>query len=114
MKEHVWSAMNDRVLRELEPRPQELKLATSNNFGLNIENILKGLGFVTVLFIREGDMLVVSTPEKLLDRDWAIYFQDKEQDPLLFTICLNHGPDIGYIDFLRQIKNQYGYVIFMP
>lgn len=114
MHELVWSAIGGQVERELEPRPETLRVSKVNNFGLETSGQIRNLGFRILEGSKVGNLVLVNTPLTLLEKEWKIYFQDKKVDPNLFAICLNHSEDIGYMDFLRQIRNQYGYVIFFP
>lgn len=114
VEQDVINPFGERVPRELEPRPEQLKMATQNNFGLDVIGLLKGLGFVPSEYTSDGRMVLVTTPERLLGKEWAIFYQDKEEDPNLFTICLNHREDVGYMEFLMQTRNRHGYCIFIP
>lgn len=100
---------------ELEPGPEVLKIATKNNFGLDVRDMVTGLGFIIVDETRNGNFVLVNTPKKLLGMSWSISYIEKEKDPNLFTIYLDHGGDVGYMDFLIQRRNERGeYFLFTP
>ena len=129
MKEYVRHAcgpilsadmpFDDRVVVELEERPTQLLIANKNNFGLDISDMLQGLGFSVAEGKTEGSLILMNTPEKILGKSWALSRPelkgDEQGDPNIFTIYLNHESGVGYVDFLRQIRSQQGtYRIFFP
>ncbi|MBI2595582.1 hypothetical protein HYW46_02500 [Candidatus Daviesbacteria bacterium] len=110
---------DDRTQVELEEKPTQLMMATHNNVGLDVSNLLQTLGFVQVEGESAGDLFLRNTPKKIFSRDWAISYQKAEKgekrDLNIFTIYLNHGSEVGYMDFLRQITNRQGrYCVFFP
>ena len=106
LKEWVNHPMGGRELKELEERPEELMLATVNQLGVDVSNILQRLGFVATER-RNSDLILMLTPEKIMDRNWALLPQVGSNDPHLFTICLDWG-EIGYTHLFRQIKQNDG------
>lgn len=108
---------------KLEKRPEVLKIAPINQVGQSIARELEGLGFRVGLLLSTGAILpdglvLMRTPKTLLGKQWALSHQqppkDQEQDPNLFTIHLHH-PEVGYVDFLRQIRGPEGdYRVFIP
>ncbi len=103
-QEYVPHPMGGKVLVELEQKPNQMMVATENSVGINVEELLQRLGFV-FLDERRGKMVLTTTPERILDKEWAVSYPDKEKDPDLLTIYLDHGPEVGHLELLRQIKN---------
>lgn len=97
----------------LEPAPSQLKLATVNNAGLSTEDAVRKLGFVIQDYTRNNEFFIVATPPRIMERVWKISYQNKNIDPLLFTIHLTHG-EVGVLDFLKQMKIKEKYILYMP
>ncbi len=93
----------------LSVRPDKLLMATRNQFGLDVLNILHGLGFAPRLLLPNG-MARVDTPEKIMKRDWQISYYDpnEAQDPNLYAIYTQLGETVGYMELLRQIRRPQG------
>lgn len=118
MEKYVNDIFDERVLVELEKRPDQLMMSTINSVGRNISTELRGLGFLPK-GKREKNLVLMDTPEKILGRDWAlsrpVKKEGEKQDLNLFTIYVNHEREVGYVDFLQQIRTQRGdYCIFFP
>lgn len=115
-REHDPNFEPIRAGEDLESRPERLIIATRNNVGRYVGDLIEALGFRPTLLLpgsQEGDLMLATAPEQLMGRDWGISYQDKEQDPNLFTIFLKHAGGIGYLELLRQSRNPEGqYFVF--
>ncbi len=99
----------------LSGRPERLLMATRNQMGRGVLDVLEGLGFVPRLLLPNG-MARMDTPDKIMGRDWQVsyYDPDQPQELNLYAILTQWGGDIGYMELLRQIRNPQGkeYALF--